>query len=671
VQQAGGLIPARSRSASSPPPAPLDPAAAAVIEQELADTEPAERQGILNDLEGLSPNNMRAVLRAWKQSRQRRMPSEPLAAGPPPAAPPAGEPESTTSRLRRSLSAGLGSVSAWGTAIVGGRRGEPLAAPGVENEAAGVPAPAIPAPRGQIEAITPPPAESRPLPGNPAAVAARQGDPAAAARDPLQELIALTEAEVAELSPGPGQVEQDEYLSRHVALRMLYLVGGRHELALQVIPEIDPAEQEFWQHLFWGLANYFDTESLPASDERAAEAAAQLTDAVLKLQRRAALEIRFAALCDRIDGYGLYETRSAAEVTPGEAVLLYAELANVASVEEENGYHRASHANLIEILSQGGETDQVLAIELPVTEDRCRRQRRDYFASYAIELPPGLNPGPHVLRLTVTDQHSQRRAQYSVNFLLGEAPTATAPASVPSDPQPQNSPVDSPIDQAVDQPTVTRRVRSTGGPTDSDARTPRESATPAGDGLYKWTSREDRGRGRAPARVTTTDESIDEPHGQAPELPRARMSAKAPDREDHRGGDSTIETPVWNLEGPVDRDTGAVAPSSFEADAQSDEELDLPEEAPSAAPTPAPVHLPNFPEEGGAADLSPEVPADEESVGEESVEAEESDDRPATPEDESADEATAGSEGETADDPAMTEDGDEAADDDMPPLPPI
>ncbi|MFM7158794.1 MAG: hypothetical protein ACKO3P_00285, partial [Planctomycetaceae bacterium] len=339
------------------------------------------------------------------------------------------------------------------------------------------------------------------------------------------------------------------------------------------IPEIDPDEQEFWQHLFWGLANYFDTESLPGTDERAAEAAAQLAQAVLKLQRRAALEIKFASLCDQIEGYGVFESRSASTVSPGETVLLYAELANVSSVEEGSGQYLASHANLIEIVPQGGETDHVIGIELPVTEDRCRRQRRDYFASYAFELPRELAPGPHVLRLTVVDRGNRRRAQYSLNFLVGESPsTSDEPASDKNPQQPDEAPR---VTQRRLRPAVAGAAAGS-GPARMNGQVPTVSgglADEAGLG----------GEANANDADARQEES----------LPRATMSAKAPDREDVDESEAQDER-LLRLESRISSETAEIEPSAFEGEAMDDEDLDLAEEPEGNEAEQEPIRLPDL-----------------------------------------------------------------------------
>ena len=41
--------------------------------------------------------------------------------------------------------------------------------------------------------------------------------------------------------------------------------------------------------------------------------------------------------------------------------------------------------------------------ELGAAEDLCRRQRRDYYVNYRVDLPKSLGPGSYSLRLLQTD----------------------------------------------------------------------------------------------------------------------------------------------------------------------------------------------------------------------------------------------------------------------------
>src|SRR5262245_12126486 len=127
------------------------------------------------------------------------------------------------------------------------------------------------------------------------------------AREQLARYISMVESEAFELQPGETEADKLAYVEKQVHLRMLYLMSGQQERALQAIPGLDPADQEFWQQTFWGLANYFDVNSIPSSPERAAQTVTQMTNAVLRLQEKARLELRNVTFCHKISSFGNYE----------------------------------------------------------------------------------------------------------------------------------------------------------------------------------------------------------------------------------------------------------------------------------------------------------------------------------------------------------------------------
>ena len=414
VETTAGLFPARKGTESRGSNLrQADPEAAAIVDEELPDAPEEQKQGILADLQGMSPGNVRAMLRAWKQGLARK--ANPATPSVPDA--PAAADDSATGRIRRSLSAGLGTVTAWGTAIVGGgKRAEP-AVGGVPPVVGG--AEPIAAPRAEANSVQPP-AMAVALPTKPSP-APRELDTPATSRNVLSELIELAEEDAGRLTPPTTQRERDEFISQHVSLRMLYLVGGRHELAMQAIPAIDPVDQEFWQHLFWGLANYFDVESIPTSEERAAEAAAQLTQAVLKLQRRAQVEIRQAVFCTSVEGFGVYEPCGSSDFVAGHELLVYVELGNLLSLMEDDGQYRTRHSAVLELAPHGAEVDPVARLEIDEVIDLCRRQRRDYHQAWLFPLDRTLAAGPYVLRLTVTDESNGKQASQTLNLRVQPA----------------------------------------------------------------------------------------------------------------------------------------------------------------------------------------------------------------------------------------------------------
>jgi hypothetical protein len=237
-------------------------------------------------------------------------------------------------------------------------------------------------------------------------------------REQLARLISATESETFALQPGETEGEKQAYIEKHVHLRMLYLMSGQQERALQAIPGLDPADQEFWQQTFWGMTNYFDSASIPSSADRAAQTVTQMTNAVLRLQEKANLDLRNVTFCHRISSFGNYEKYPREEFSPGQEVLLYAEVANIHSEPIPDGKFRTSLKSTLEIYRHGPQGEMIERIDLPETVDICRTHRRDYFHSYQFTIPTKLSLGPHVLKLSVEDQISRRVATYTLNFMI-------------------------------------------------------------------------------------------------------------------------------------------------------------------------------------------------------------------------------------------------------------
>lgn len=250
-----------------------------------------------------------------------------------------------------------------------------------------------------------------------AAVSAENSPAAATAREQLTRLISAAEAEAFEIQPGETETEKQAYIEKQVYLRMLYLMSGQQERAVQAIPGLDPADQEFWQQTFWGITNYFDTVSIPSSSERAAQTVTQMTNAMLRLQEKARLELRNVTFCNKISSFGNYEKYARDEFSPGQEVLLYAEVANIHSEAIPDGKFKTSLKSTIEIYRHGPQGELIERIDLPETVDICRTHRRDYFHSYQFTIPAKLGVGPHVLKLSVEDQLSRRVGTYSLNFM--------------------------------------------------------------------------------------------------------------------------------------------------------------------------------------------------------------------------------------------------------------
>ncbi|MEX1095499.1 MAG: hypothetical protein WED34_05585 [Planctomycetales bacterium] len=234
----------------------------------------------------------------------------------------------------------------------------------------------------------------------------------------LQRLIAQAESQVAAAAPGTTDAERNEYVRRHVHLRLLYLMAGQQGRAMVAIPNIEPSDQEFWMQAFWALNNYFDQSGIPDRQDRAGQTVAQLRTAIRKLQEQARLDLRNVTFCHKISSYGNYERFDRDEFNPGQPVLVYAEVGNFTSEATADGLYRTMLKSTIEVYKAGRDGDLVERLTFPATEDLCRNHRQDYFHSYEFTIPPRASLGPHVLKLTVEDQLSRKLATYSVNFTV-------------------------------------------------------------------------------------------------------------------------------------------------------------------------------------------------------------------------------------------------------------
>jgi hypothetical protein len=239
-----------------------------------------------------------------------------------------------------------------------------------------------------------------------------------AAREQLARLISTAESEAFEMQSGETEAEKQAYTEKQVYLRMLYLMSGQQERAVQAIPGLEPADQEFWQQTFWGLTNYFDASSMPSASDRAAQTVTQMTNAVLRLQEKAKLELRNVTFCHKISSFGNYEKYARDEFSPGQEVLLYADVANIHSEPIPDGKFKTNLKSTIEIYRHGSQGELLERFDFPETVDICRTHRRDYFHSYQLTIPAKLALGPHVLKLSVEDQLSRRVGTYSLNFMV-------------------------------------------------------------------------------------------------------------------------------------------------------------------------------------------------------------------------------------------------------------
>jgi len=203
---------------------------------------------------------------------------------------------------------------------------------------------------------------------------------------------------------------------KHVSLRILRLLAGDTEKALEPIPHVSPAEQDYWSRQLFALAVYLDHHSQVDDKRRAAASVTHLDEAVSHLRELGSLSIRNLAFCKNVYGYGAIEPYDQDRFSPGQQVFLYVEVENYHSQSTEKGFC-TSLGSTYELLDEHG--TRVGGGEFPDVDDCCRSRRRDFHIQFGVTLPEKLAPGQYQLQLVVKDRQSDKIGHASVAFEIG------------------------------------------------------------------------------------------------------------------------------------------------------------------------------------------------------------------------------------------------------------
>jgi hypothetical protein len=202
-------------------------------------------------------------------------------------------------------------------------------------------------------------------------------------------------------------------IHQHVSLRMLWLLAGDTEQALEPIPHITLGEQDYWSQQLFALATYLDHHSQPDDKRRAAAAVMRLSEAETSLRELASLTLRNLSFCKSVYGYGSIETFDADRFSPGEQVALYVEVENYSSKSTAKGFC-TSLGSTYEILDESGE--RVGGGTFPDVDDCCQSRRRDFHIQFGLALPDKIEAGHYKLQLVVKDRQSDKIGHATASF---------------------------------------------------------------------------------------------------------------------------------------------------------------------------------------------------------------------------------------------------------------
>ena len=236
-----------------------------------------------------------------------------------------------------------------------------------------------------------------------------------AARDAAIERLSDS---LADAAAAAGETPQQR-LQRELALRMLYLSADRLDDALSPIGGLQADEQEYYRHQLQALYESVNPEGVPVASRRWAVVMDSQQRAMQRLAAVSLLQVRNAAFCTDVQGYGMVTPFRVPQFHADQDVLLYCELENVTAEQSGEGFETQLQGNY-EIVDRQG--NRVADQMLPIEKELCRNYRRDYFMVYRIFMPMQIAPGSYELRLTIEDMKGKKFGQSKLDFQIVDKP---------------------------------------------------------------------------------------------------------------------------------------------------------------------------------------------------------------------------------------------------------
>ncbi len=265
---------------------------------------------------------------------------------------------------------------------------------------------------GQKSSDKPDPALGAATPGNPSGNGSAGRTAEQEAYEDWHDLLQRT---LRALDQEPVDSSTTAQLNYHVKRRALLVLLGQLDQALEPIPGLQAHEQEYFRHSFQALYNSVDLRGNPVLARRWPLVMEDLRKSMVHLGAVSNLEVKNAAFCSHVDGFGSVTRFPSYQFRPNQQLLLYCEVDNFVSEQIKDGYQTTLRGNY-EILDAN--QARVADFILPEETDICKSQRRDYFFAYRIYTPQHIAPGRYQLRLTIEDMKGNKFGQTSLDFQI-------------------------------------------------------------------------------------------------------------------------------------------------------------------------------------------------------------------------------------------------------------
>ena len=223
----------------------------------------------------------------------------------------------------------------------------------------------------------------------------------------LREAIAQLQSDLKD-----GQFDDENRVRLQARLSLLCLAAEDLEKSMQVLDGLDDQQLEFWRQTMMGLGVLLASDELPKFRHRVDNASEHLSRGVSSLATLGPLRLANLTFCTRVNGFGDVVECDPYSLKPGAPVLLYVEVENFTDEEVDRNAASDRHSrgtsrrtaeserrDLVyetELLGRyeilDADQRQVVSRTLPVSRDKCRNHRRDYFIPYTLYMPEQISP---------------------------------------------------------------------------------------------------------------------------------------------------------------------------------------------------------------------------------------------------------------------------------------
>ena len=127
------------------------------------------------------------------------------------------------------------------------------------------------------------------------------------------------------------------------------------------------------------------------------------------------LAIRNACFASRVQAWGVVDRFASHRFRPGQDLIVYFELDNLAARAGEDGHTTCIDTSLRLLGPDGG---QIHAWSFEPIAETCAARRRDYFARYVLRIPETATPGPCALDIGVRDTLGETTATATLPLVI-------------------------------------------------------------------------------------------------------------------------------------------------------------------------------------------------------------------------------------------------------------